>query len=75
VVNLEHKRRYWLIDARNLAHLTQKELGEEAGVSSQAISKYENGEATPRPKIGKKICSVLNNKHSDNDLKLIQFYE
>ena len=35
-------------EARKKKNLSQKELGDLLGVSNKAVSKWENGESTPR---------------------------
>lgn len=48
---LEEKR-------RNLG-LNQAELGKLAGISQQAIARYENGYCTPRPPVAKRLAKIL----------------
>ena len=48
-----------LRDFRKANGLTQKELGERIGVTSQAVNKWENGSRLPRMRDVLKICEVL----------------
>ena len=48
-----------LRDYRKAIGLTQKELGERIGVTSQAVNKWENGSRLPRMYDVLKICEVL----------------
>ena len=45
--------------ARKQKNLSQKELGDLLNVSNKAVSKWENGEATPRPETLIKLCDIL----------------
>lgn len=45
--------------ARKQKNLSQKELGDLLNVSNKAISKWENGEATPRQETLIKLCDIL----------------
>lgn len=45
--------------ARKQKNLSQKELGDLLNVSNKAVSKWENGEATPRPESLIKLCDIL----------------
>lgn len=48
-----------LRDYRKANGLTQKELGARIGVTSQAVTKWENGSRLPRMNDVLKICEVL----------------
>lgn len=60
---LEEKR-------RNMG-LNQAELGKLAGISQQAIARYENGYCTPRPPVAKRLARILGcdwwELYEDND--------
>ena len=45
--------------ARKQKNLSQKELGDLLNVSNKAVSKWENGEATPRPETLINLCDIL----------------
>ena len=45
--------------SRERCGLSQRELGAEAGVNFSQISRYEQGIATPRPGVLKKLAEVL----------------
>lgn len=45
--------------ARKQKNLSQKELGDLLNVSNKAVSKWENGKATPRPETLIKLCDIL----------------
>ena len=45
---------------RKAAGLTQKELAEQLGVSFQAVSKWENGDALPDTGLILDLCEILN---------------
>ena len=45
---------------RKAAGLTQKQLADKLGVSFQAVSKWENGNALPDTGLLPELCSVLN---------------
>ena len=45
---------------RKAAGLTQKELAEKLGVSFQAVSKWENGDALPDTGLLLELCDALN---------------
>ena len=45
--------------ARKQKNLSQKELGDLLNVSNKAVSKWENGEATPRSETLIKLCDIL----------------
>ena len=45
--------------ARKQKNLSQKELGDLLNVSNKAVSKWENGEATPRQETLIKLCDIL----------------
>ena len=45
--------------ARKQKNLSQKELGDLLNVSNKAVSKWENGEATPRAETLIKLCDIL----------------
>ena len=51
--------------ARKQKNLSQKELGDLLNVSNKAVSKWENGEATPRPETLKTCLSALRPKVVD----------
>ena len=44
---------------RKQAHLTQKELGEKAGLAEINIRQYEAGKFTPKPEAGRKLAVAL----------------
>ena len=44
---------------RRQAGLTQRELAETLGVHPRLVSKWENGEATPRPANIRKLAAAL----------------
>lgn len=46
-------------EARKKKNLSQKELGDLLGVSNKAVSKWENGESTPRRESLIKLCEIL----------------
>ena len=48
-----------LVQARTVAHLKQKELAEESGISAQMISLYERGKAIPPDKVVTELASRL----------------
>lgn len=48
-----------LRDYRRANGLTQKELGDRIGVTSQAVNKWENGSRLPRMNDVLRICEVL----------------
>lgn len=48
-----------LKNARERAGLTQKQLGEEAGISTRMVQMYENGDHYPRANVAKKLSDVL----------------
>ena len=48
-----------IIPARKQKNLSQKELGDLLNVSNKAVSKWENGEATPRQETLIKLCDIL----------------
>ena len=50
---------------RKQAHLTQKELGEKAGLAEINIRQYEAGKYTPKPESGRKIAVALGVSVSD----------
>ena len=45
---------------RKAANLTQRELAEKLGVSFQAVSKWENGDALPDVSLLLPLCDILN---------------
>src|SRR3990172_1641588 len=49
-----------LREAREARGLTAISLAELVGVTRQAISQYENGDAAPGPDIMDRLCTVLN---------------
>ena len=49
-----------IIDARQKAGLTQKELSERTGIAQGDISKLENGNANPSLRTLKKIAAAFN---------------
>lgn len=51
--------RHWLIQARIDRGFTYPQLAKEVGVTQQAIFWWERGKRTPKPKLAKKIASVL----------------
>ena len=53
------KTRHWLIQARHDSGKQFKELAKEIGVSQQAISNWETGKRTPKPKLAKKYAQLL----------------
>lgn len=48
-----------IIHARKLAGLTQEQLGEKLGVSRQAVSKWESGQANPDVTYITKMCRLF----------------
>lgn len=48
-----------LVQARTVAHLKQRELAEESGISAQMISLYERGKAIPPDKVVTALASYL----------------
>lgn len=48
-----------IYERRKAQGLTQEQLGKELGVSSQAISKWENGESLPDTSLIPDICKAL----------------
>lgn len=48
-----------IIELRKAAGLTQEQLGEKLGISGQAVSKWERGEAMPDILILPDLCDVL----------------
>ncbi len=48
-----------LKNARERAGLTQKQLGEAAGISARMVQMYENGDHYPRANVAKKLSDVL----------------
>lgn len=48
-----------IIDARNSAGLTQKELSVRSGISQGDISKLENGNANPSVKTLKRLAAAM----------------
>lgn len=46
-------------NARKHANLTQKELGERAGIAEPTIRKYESDRLNPKPATLKKIANAL----------------
>lgn len=44
---------------RRILGLNQAELGKLAGISQQAIARYENGYCSPRPPVAKRLAKVL----------------
>ena len=64
------KNNYYLFGSkiakyRKDKHLTQEELAEKFNVTSQSISKWENGKCFPRLKIIIKICDELEINYND----------
>ena len=53
-------KRDWLIDLRDKANLTQKEMANELGISQQHYSRIELGILNAKPKIAKQIAQILN---------------
>lgn len=51
--------RHWLIQARHDSGKQFKELAKEMGISQQAISNWEVGKRTPKPKLAKKYAQIL----------------
>lgn len=49
-----------IADKRRMKKKTQEQLGEELGVSGQAVSKWEKGESLPDIMILPKLCETLN---------------
>lgn len=49
-----------IIKLRKIADMTQAELGEELNVTSQAVSKWENGISEPDLETINKICALFN---------------
>ena len=50
----------YILHLRKAAGMTQKELAEQLGVSFQAVSKWENGDALPDTGLLLDLCNVLN---------------
>ncbi len=48
-----------IVELRHAKNLTQRELGELCGVSSQAISKWENGDSLPDIMLLPKLCEIF----------------
>ena len=48
-----------IIQARKQAGLTQEQLGEKLGVSRQAVSKWESGQANPDVTYIMEICHLF----------------
>lgn len=48
-----------LLEAREVRGLTQLALSEILGVSAQAISQYEKGQASPQPQVMEKLPAIL----------------
>ena len=55
--------------ARKQKNLSQKELGDLLNVSNKAVSKWENGEATPRQETLIKLCDI----HELNKTEILGF--
>ena len=51
--------RHWLIQARHDSGMTFSELAKKVGVSQQAISHWETGKRTPKPKSAQKYANIL----------------
>ncbi|MGE7924679.1 helix-turn-helix transcriptional regulator [Viridibacillus arvi] len=51
--------RQWLIDKRLDEGYTQATLAKEADIGRSYYSLIENNKRTPRPKVSKKIASIL----------------
>lgn len=49
-----------IIQARKQAGLTQEQLGEKLGVSRQAVSKWESGQANPDVSYVMEMCRIFN---------------
>ena len=50
----------YILHLRKAAGMTQKQLAEKVGVSFQAVSKWENGDALPDTGLLPELCNVLN---------------
>ena len=50
----------YILRLRKAAGMTQKQLAEKLGVSFQAVSKWENGDALPDTGLLLDLCGVLN---------------
>lgn len=59
----QHNFAITLRNARERAGLTQRELGQRAGVNFSQISRYEKGTALPRPGMLNKLAEVLGVSH------------
>lgn len=57
---MKNKRRYWLIELRDNAGLTQKSLCELIEIDRANYNKIENGKRDPRPEVALKIARALN---------------
>lgn len=57
---MKNKRRYWLIELRDNAGLTQTSLCELIGIDRANYCKIENGKRNPRPEVALKIARALN---------------
>lgn len=64
----DSNKREWLTLARKNKGLTQQQLGDLIGTSSNAITQYEKGKRFPKPNILAKLCKEL-------DLKIEMFYD
>ncbi|MGN9160032.1 helix-turn-helix domain-containing protein [Clostridium sulfidigenes] len=56
--------------ARKNKNITMKQLGENLGITEQAISQYERGVRTPNTKLILKISSILEVNPTDIDPEL-----
>ncbi|SDC68973.1 Helix-turn-helix [Paenibacillus sp. UNCCL117] len=52
-------RREWLVNKRNAAGLTQKEVADAAGLARTTFASIEQGERVPSVPTAKKIASVM----------------
>ncbi len=50
----------YILHLRKAAGMTQKQLAEKLGVSFQAVSKWENGDALPDTGLLLELCNALN---------------
>lgn len=48
-----------ILELRKARSLTQEKLGEQLGISSQAVSKWENGDSMPDIMILPQLCEIL----------------
>ena len=49
----------FILTCRKEKNLTQKQLGEELGVTDRAVSKWENGKSFPDISLIEPLCQIL----------------